>query len=218
MMSAMIWQGWVRSVRPLMTGTVACSAQLGQRLVLVGADHDRVDVAREHLGRVGDGLAAADLQVGVVERDASGRRAGAWRRRRTRACASTASRRSASARRPRCRRACSFAGTRLPAFFMACPMSTMRRSVPAVDAVDVEEMPGRHGSAQLALRCARSGGLRLRPWQTRFSARDRRCTASRDLGLGDVERRQQAHDVLAGADGQQLLGHARAPPRRPSAA
>ena len=30
-----------------------------------------------------------------------------------------------------------------------------------------------------------------------------------DLRLGDVERRQQAHDVVAGADGQQLLGHAR---------
>ena len=26
MMSAMSWQGWVRSVSPLMTGTVACSA------------------------------------------------------------------------------------------------------------------------------------------------------------------------------------------------
>ena len=43
---------------------------------------------------------------------------------------------------------------------------------------------------------------------TRLRARDSRCTASRDLGFGDVERRQQAHDVLAGADRQQLLGHA----------
>jgi hypothetical protein len=39
-----------------MTGTV------------VGADHDGIDVAREHLGRVGDRLAAPDLHVRVVER------------------------------------------------------------------------------------------------------------------------------------------------------
>ncbi len=34
MMSAMIWQGWVSSVRPLMTGTVACSASLHQAAVV----------------------------------------------------------------------------------------------------------------------------------------------------------------------------------------
>ena len=43
--------------------------KLGQGFVLVGADHDGVDVARQHLGRIGYGFAAADLQVGVVERE-----------------------------------------------------------------------------------------------------------------------------------------------------
>ena len=42
--------------------------QLDQGLMLVGADHDRIDVAGHHLGCIGNGLAAADLQVRLVER------------------------------------------------------------------------------------------------------------------------------------------------------
>ncbi len=62
MMSAMTWQGWLLSVRPLMTGIGGVPRQLEQRRVLVGADHDGVDVAREHARGIGDGLAAAELQ------------------------------------------------------------------------------------------------------------------------------------------------------------
>jgi hypothetical protein len=42
--------------------------ELGQGLMLVGTDHDCIDVAGDHLGRIGDGLAAAHLQVRLVER------------------------------------------------------------------------------------------------------------------------------------------------------
>ena len=43
--------------------------QLVELLRLVGADHDRVDIARQHARRVGDGLAAAELAVGGVQKD-----------------------------------------------------------------------------------------------------------------------------------------------------
>ena len=75
--SAMIWQGWDASVRPLITGTVACARELVERLVRSGADHDRIDIARQHPRRVGDGLAAAELHVVPVEHDRRRRRAGA---------------------------------------------------------------------------------------------------------------------------------------------
>ena len=94
MMSAIDLAGMAFVGQPVDDRHGGVLGQLEQGLVLVGADHDGVDVARQHARRVGDGLAAAELQVGVVERHASGRRAGAWRRRTTRACASTASRRS----------------------------------------------------------------------------------------------------------------------------
>ena len=41
--------------------------EFDQRVVAVGADHDGVDVARQHARGIGDGLAAAKLQVGVIE-------------------------------------------------------------------------------------------------------------------------------------------------------
>ena len=34
-----------------------------------GADHDGVDIARQHLGRVGDGLGAAELHLGAGQHD-----------------------------------------------------------------------------------------------------------------------------------------------------
>ena len=98
--SAMSWQGWVRSVRPLMTGTVRAPPARAAAL-LGGAHHDRVDVARQHARGVGDRLAAAELQSRA--RAPPPRRRAASRRPRTRrACGSTASRRSSPAT---CRRA-----------------------------------------------------------------------------------------------------------------
>ena len=66
-----------------------------------------------------------------------------------------------------------------------------------VDAVDVEKMPGRHGSS-LSQPASLSG---LGP------ARQRLAETARGLAqflLGDVERRQQAHHVVARADRQQF--------------
>ena len=61
--SAITWQGCESRVRPLITGTVAWLRKLDQRFVVEDADHDRVDIAREHARGVGDGLAAAELHL-----------------------------------------------------------------------------------------------------------------------------------------------------------
>ncbi len=61
--------------------------QLQQGLVIEDADHDGVDIARQHARRVGDGLAAAELHLGAGQHDRARRRAGAWRRRTRRGCA-----------------------------------------------------------------------------------------------------------------------------------
>jgi hypothetical protein len=43
--------------------------KLGQRGVQVRAHHERIGIAREHLRRIGNRLAAAELGVGVIETD-----------------------------------------------------------------------------------------------------------------------------------------------------
>ena len=71
----------------------------------------------------------------------------------------------------------SFAGTRLPAFFMAWPMSMMRLSVLGVDAIDVEEMP--RWSAWRLRSLLRDWRLSAARLGRRVAApRDSRCTAS----------------------------------------
>ncbi len=68
-MSAITWQGCDCLVRPLMTGTVAWRASSMQIGVIEDADHDRVDVARQHARGVGDRLAAAELHLGAGQHD-----------------------------------------------------------------------------------------------------------------------------------------------------
>ena len=62
-MSAMTWQGCETLVSPLITGTVAWRASSSSAVVVEDADHDGVDIARQHARRVGDGLAAAELHL-----------------------------------------------------------------------------------------------------------------------------------------------------------
>ena len=63
MTSAMIWQGWVVLVRPLITGIDGVLGEFRHHRVVEGADHDGVDIAGQDPRRVGDGLAAAELHL-----------------------------------------------------------------------------------------------------------------------------------------------------------
>ena len=76
--------------------------ELEHHRVVEDADHDRVDVARQHPRRVGDGLAAAELHLLAGEHDGLAAELAHRRRRRRRACGSRACRRSSPAP---CRRA-----------------------------------------------------------------------------------------------------------------
>ena len=68
--SAITWHGCESRVRPLITGTVAWRRQLDQRVVAQDADHDRVDIAREHARGIGDasrrGRAASPVPVSIT--------------------------------------------------------------------------------------------------------------------------------------------------------
>ena len=68
MTSAMIWHGCESSVRPLITGTVMLR-HVDQVLRCRCADHDRIDMARQHARRIRDRLTAAELHIGMIEDD-----------------------------------------------------------------------------------------------------------------------------------------------------
>ncbi len=67
--SASTWQGCSRSVRPLITGIGAIASQLLDIGVIVGADHDPVEIAGEDPCGVPDRLAPAQLDVAGGEEE-----------------------------------------------------------------------------------------------------------------------------------------------------
>ena len=101
MTSAISWHGWVRSVRPLMTGAAENSASSVQLRFLGGAQHDAVDIARQHPRGVRHRLAAAELRPSRSSTTVSPP-SRSCRARTKRGCGSTVSRRSSPAT---CRRA-----------------------------------------------------------------------------------------------------------------
>ncbi len=62
-MSANAWHGCAAAESPLITGTVAARREPLQRLVLVRANHDRIDVPRKHARRILGRLAATDHEL-----------------------------------------------------------------------------------------------------------------------------------------------------------
>ena len=67
--SLTIWQGCMRSVRPLMIGIVGMPGELLDGLLGEGPDHDGIEVARHDPRRICDGLAPSQLRVAAVEVD-----------------------------------------------------------------------------------------------------------------------------------------------------
>ena len=62
--SAMTWQGWDALGQAVDHRDGGMGGEFLEVALLEDADHDRVDEARQHAGRVGDGLAAAELHLG----------------------------------------------------------------------------------------------------------------------------------------------------------
>ena len=188
--SAISWQGWVRSVRPLMTGTVACSASSSSFSSLVVRIMMHVDIARQHARGVGDGLAAAELRAVALQHDRIAAElahadlegdAGAGRRLLEDHRQRLAGERLAVAVRAPCR---------------ACSAS------PAVD--DARAASAGRAGRDRGNAAARSWRARLRPWLGAFAAGgatwSRMATASSTCASLDDQRRQQAHHIVAGAD------------------
>ena len=73
--SASAWHGWCSGVSPLTTGTAAPPASSATVSCEPDADHDRVQVAREHPRGVGERLAAAELELVGAQRQRVRRRA-----------------------------------------------------------------------------------------------------------------------------------------------
>ena len=69
--SAIAWQGWPKSVRPLITEQVQCSASSTAVWWRLAADHDHVDVLAQHAAEIGDALAAAEADVVAQEERAA---------------------------------------------------------------------------------------------------------------------------------------------------
>ena len=168
-------------------------------LVIERADHDGVDVARQHARGVGDGLAAAELHLLAGQHDrlaAELAHADVERHARAR-------RRLVEDHRQR------LAGERLRRGAAARCVFMARLVVDDAAQLagrDVDRDRGNGGgrccSPGRSLLARAPAGARSIGGAGAVDPRDRLG----DLGLADDQRRQQAHDIVAGADGQQLLG------------
>ena len=188
-----------------MTGTVALARQLEEVVLAEDADDDRIDIARQHARGVGDGLAAAELHFGAGQHD---RLAAEF--------AHAEVERHAGARRgPVEDHGQCLPGERTPGGRRALHARLLHRRR------QVEDAP-----SSAADRSRRSRKCRGAAWTGAFmrSSVDRDEEALFDRGasgvetphafgdflLGDDERRQQPHDIVAGGNDQNLLARSAA--------
>ena len=168
--------------------------QLGERLGVERADHDGVDVARQHARGVGERLAAAELHFlrrqqngiaaelahGDLERDAGARR------------------RPLEDHRQR------LAGER-PVGAAALRLHGARRFDDLAQVGGRKSMRSRKWRMPL-IRPPPAFASWHRPGSSCAQARSRRADALGDFLLADDQRRQQPHHVVAGGDRDHLLG------------
>ena len=160
--SAMTWQGWERTVEPVDHRHGGVRGKLEQRLVRSGAQHDRIDIARQHARGIGDGLAPPQLHVvalSMIELPPSSRMATS---KETRVRVEGFSKIMASRRRPDASRLSGRRGGPWPSSHEPRRGS---RAASGVQRVNIEKMLRRHGGS------LRLVGVRL--------ADERRCRGSR---------------------------------------
>ena len=174
--------------------------ELDQRLVIEDADHDGVDIAREHARGVGDGLAAAELHLlagehdGVaaelahrdVERDARARRRLVEDHRQRLAG-------ERLARVAPCAGACSF-------------MARLASIIPRSSVLGISVRSRKWRTPFALIRPLPACAVRSCALASRVQARSIRRDRLGDLVLADDQRRQQPHHVVAGRDRDHLLG------------
>ena len=204
--SAITWQGCDCLVSALMIGTRGVLRQLGDEIVLEGADHDRIDEARHHPRGVGNRFAAAELHLLPGQRDDIAAellhrdlerdpRAGRW---------------LVEDHRQR------LAGERMlaaaPRLLHRARSRDDRAQVRRRNIDQIDEM------ADAALGHQTAAGLTgFAAWDERFAGAFDHGDAVGDVGLVDDQRRQQPHDIVAGRDRQHLFVAERRDHRRCSA-
>ena len=185
-----------------MTGMVACAAISTHVVLAEDADDDRVDVARQHARGVGDGLAAPELHLGAGQHD----------RLAAELAHSDVERDARAGRRPVEDHRQRLAGERTPWRLRALDprrlhrraTSRMPRSSPARKLQQIEEMP-RRGYERARSWFRFSSSPTMQALFDRGAGRVEPPHAFGDLLVGDDKRRQDAHDIVAGGNDEQLL-------------